>query len=176
MKIASTCTATTLFRHNTQPKCETMTVSRAHVSLSASASTNFHRNSNILSSNNPRIFSQNSRIRQIYNGGFKRIGEKNWPTLSLFYFFEKDSAFLLDDIFIRMIFFLSVSPGAHPVVPPLRLPCDPAHFGALQSGTDGADLGRASRQHRAAATGPVRKLRHTTRPGTWETGKNTSKI
>ena len=72
-----------------------------------------------------------------------------------------------------MFLISSLSPGAHSVVPPLRLPCDPAHFGALQFGTDGSDLGRASRQHRAAAAGPVRKLRHTTRPRTWETGKNT---
>ena len=54
--------------------------------------------------------------------------------------------------------------GVQPVHPPLRLPRDPAHPGALQRRADRARAGGAPHPHRGAHPGPVRQLRGAARP------------
>lgn len=68
---------------------------------------------------------------------------------------------------------ISIS-GFLAVHPSLRLSRDSAYPGALQSGADHPHPGRASLQHRAAASRPVRKLRHPACSGTRKTGKSSS--
>lgn len=50
-------------------------------------------------------------------------------------------------------------PGVLAVHPPVRVPGDPAHPGALHGRADGRRAGGAARAHGAAGAGPVRELR-----------------
>ncbi len=79
---------------------------------------------------------------------------------------------ILLPIFLKCCFNVVSIPGLRLVHTSLRLSRDPTYSWALHCGTDHPHPRRAPLQHRPPASGSVRELRHTARPGTWQAGKH----